>query len=203
MAFLDPTVPIATCDASDCTDCRVADSIHCHFRPAELAHFLLICMPTFLVGGAAVLGAGLMPLALWIAVCVGFFGFLEIRVMCSHCPHYAEEGSTLKCWANHGSPKLWKYRPGPMSTTEKVLFYAGLVAVWGYPLPFFATGGQWFLLGLYLLLAAGFFATLKMFLCAQCMNFACPLNGVPEPIRMKFFERNPVVGRAWAAESMD
>ncbi|GAJ20475.1 unnamed protein product, partial [marine sediment metagenome] len=28
------------------------------------------------------------------------------------------EINTLKCWANYGSPKLWKYRPGPMSLNE-------------------------------------------------------------------------------------
>ena len=53
-----------------------------------------------------------------IALCVGFFGFIETRVLCSHCPHYAEEGASLRCWANYGSPKLFKYRPGPMSTTS-------------------------------------------------------------------------------------
>ena len=197
MAFLDPIIPIATCEASDCTDCPVADCVHCHFRPAELAHFLLICMPSFLVGGAAILAVGLTPLLIWVAVIVGYFGFIEIRVMCSHCPHYAEEGATLKCWANHGSPKLWKYRPGPMSTTEKAVFFGGFVVVWGYPLAFFVVSGLWFLLGLYVLLTAGFFVTLKMFLCTQCMNFACPLNGVPDPVRAAFFRRNPSVGQAW------
>ena len=33
------------------------------------------------------------------------------------------------------------------------------------------------------------------------MNFACPLNGVPDPIRAAFFIRNPIVGRAWSAGS--
>ena len=201
MAFLDPTVPIATCEASDCTDCPVADCVHCHFRPAELAHFLLICMPSFFVGGAAILAVGLTPLLIWVAVIVGYFGFVEIRVMCSHCPHYAEEGATLKCWANHGSPKLWKYRPGPMSTAEKIVFIGGFVVVWGYPLAFFVVSRLWLLLGLYVLLTAGFFVTLKMFLCTQCMNFACPLNGVPDPVRAAFFRRNPIVGRAWSAGS--
>jgi hypothetical protein len=32
-----------------------------------------------------------------------------------------EKGNTLGCSANHGSPKLWKYRPGPMSTVGSVL----------------------------------------------------------------------------------
>lgn len=197
MAFADPSVPIATCEASDCAECSVADSIHCHFRPAELAHFLLISIPAFLVGGAAVLSVGLTPLFIWVAIIVGFFGFVEIRVMCSHCPHYAEDGATLGCWANHGSPKLWKYRPGPMSTAENVVFFGGFVVVWGYPLAFLVVGGLWFLLGLYVLLTTSSFVTLKMFLCSKCMNFACPLNGVPDEARIMFFERNPSVGRAW------
>jgi hypothetical protein len=128
---------------------------------------------------------------------LGFFGFIEIRVMCSHCPHYAEEGKSLKCWANYGSPKLWKYRPGPMSAKEKTVFFGGLVAVFGYPLGFFINGGLWYLLGLYILLTAGFYTTLKRSFCSKCMNFACPLNGVPDPVRQKFWECNPVVGKAW------
>jgi hypothetical protein len=132
-----------------------------------------------------------------VAIIVAFFGFIEIRVMCSHCPHYAENGSSLGCWANHGSPKLWKYRPGPMSTTENLAFFGGLVVVWGYPVTFFIIGGLWFLLILYVFLTTSFFVTLKMFLCSKCINFACPLNGVPEKTRLKFFERNSSVGRAW------
>jgi hypothetical protein len=203
MPFLDPSLPIATCSASGCTDCPVAGSVHCHFRPAELVHFLLISLPTFLVGGAGVLSAGWLPLAVWVAVIVGFFGFVEIRVLCSHCPHYAEEGSSLKCWANHGSPKLWKYRPGPMSSAEKTVLLAGFAVVWGYPLAFFVLGGLWFLLGVYLLMASGFFVTLKVYLCSRCMNFACPLNGVPDSVRGAFFERNPVVADAWKDASRD
>ena len=158
---------------------------------------LLVCLPSFLVGGAAILAVGLVPLVVWIALCVAFFGFIEIRVMCSHCPHYAEEGSSLRCWANYGSPKPWRYRPGPMSTAEKVVFIGGFIVVWGYPLGFFAAAGYWYLLALYVLLTAGFFVTLKRSFCSRCMNFACPLNGVPDPVRREFWELNPVVGRAW------
>jgi len=197
MAFLDPATPIATCSAADCADCPVAASIHCHFRPKDLSHFLLISLPGFIIGGGAVLGFGVWPLAVWVAIIGGFFGLLEIRVMCSHCPHYAEPGDTLGCWANHGSPKLWRYRPGPMSPLEKAVFFGGLVAVWGYPLVFLAMGHSWFLLTVYVLTSSAFFVTLKMFLCSRCMNFACPLNGVGEAERNLFFERNPAVADAW------
>jgi len=197
MAFLDPLKPIATCVASECANCPVAKEVHCHFRPQELAHFLLICLPGFIVGGAGVLAWGLWSLVFWIAIIIGFFGFIEIRVMCSHCPHYAEDGATLGCWANHGSPKLWKYRPGPMSVVEKMIFFAGLVVVWGYPLPFIVIGKLWFWFVLYILSSAAFFATLKLFLCSQCMNFACPLNSVGQATRDQFFQRNPSVAEHW------
>jgi hypothetical protein len=160
----------------------------------------MIALPAFLVGGAAVLHIGGWWLGLWLALIVGYFNFLEIRVMCSHCPHYAEEGKTLKCWANNGSPKLWKYRPGPMSLVEKILFLGGFVVIWGYPLPFLVLGMQWFQFFLYALLVTGFFMTLKEFLCSQCINFACPLNGVDKATRLEFFKKNPVVAEAWGVD---
>jgi hypothetical protein len=175
----------------------VADSISCHFGSGDLLHFYLIMFPAFLVAGAGILSVGLVPLLIWIGIVFSFFGFIEIRVMCSHCPHYAEDGSTLRCWANYGSPKLWKYRPGPMSVAENVVFFAGLVAVFGYPLAFFVARGLWLLLVVYILVTTAFFVTLKRFLCTRCMNFACPLNGVAEPIRQLFWEQNPKVKEAW------
>jgi hypothetical protein len=197
MQFLDSSVPIATCEAPGCEGCRVADSVQCHFGSGDIIHFYLMFLPVLLVGGAGIFAVGWVPLTVWIAIIVSFFGFIEIRVMCSHCPHYAEEGSSLRCWANYGSPKLWEYRPGPMSTAENVVFFAGLAVVFGYPLGFFVTSGVWFLLVLYALLATAFAVSLKRFLCSRCMNFACPLNGVPDHVRMAFWERNPRVGEAW------
>ena len=84
-----------------------------------------------------------------------------------------------------------------MSVIEKLIFFGGLAVVWGYPLPFFWTGELWFLLVLYFLTNAAFFATLKLFFCSQCMNFACPLNSVGKATRDQFFQRNPSVAEHW------
>jgi hypothetical protein len=54
-----------------------------------------------------------------------------------------------------------------------------------------------FLLIVYLITTASFFVTLRMFLCSQCMNFACPLNRVKDEVRREFFERNPKIAGAW------
>ncbi len=197
MAFPDPTHPIATCSATSCVDCPVSAKVHCHFRPKDLIHFLLVSFPGFIIGGAVVFAFNQWLMVVYIAIIVGFFGFLEIRVMCSHCPHYAEEGLTLSCWANHGSLKLWKYRPGPMTKSEKFWFFAGLVITWSFPLPFFHLAEAWLLLLLYLLTNAAFYTTLKFFFCSKCMNFACPLNGVDQAVRELFYQRNPSVAEHW------
>ena len=195
--FLDPKKPIATCISEACDNCSLSETLHCHFTLKDLIHFLLIAFPSFLLGGAGIFhknGWWLLP---WLIIIIGYFGFVEIRVMCSHCPHYAEEGSSLKCWANYGSPKIWKYRPGPMTFWEKSIFFTGLVLVWGYPLYFLISDFQLFLLIVYLITAAGFFTTLRMFLCSQCMNFACPMNTVKNEVCRCFFECNPKIAKAW------
>jgi hypothetical protein len=200
--FLNTEKPISTCQAESCDDCVVKNSIHCHFTLKDLIHFLLISLPPFLLGGVGIYNRSGWLLAPWILFVIAFFGFIEIRVMCSHCPHYAEPESALKCWANYGAPKLWKYRPGPMSVMEKMIFFSGFAMVWGYPLIFLVVGGQWLLFVAYGLTTAGFFMTLVNFLCGQCMNFACPLNKVGAQGRIEFFKQNPVVAKAWGKEAL-
>lgn len=200
MLFLDPNKPINTCVSERCNGCAVRKTLHCHFRPTDLIHFLAIALPAFLLGGAGVYHVSGSLLVLWLVMIVGFFGFLEIRVMCSHCPHYAEPDNTLKCWANYGCPKIWNYRPGPMSFMEKFLFFGGFAIIWGYPLIFLLIGMQWFLLIVYVISAVGFFMTLKIFLCSQCMNFACPLNGVIDSVKQEFFKQNPEVAKVWGVD---
>lgn len=197
MAFLDPSRPISTCAEDTCEGCPVRSALHCHFTLRDLLGFLLISLPGFVLGG---IGIGLVqPLWLvpWIGWALAFFGLVEIRVMCSHCPHYAERGRTLSCWANHGSPKLWTYRPGPMSGAEKLVFWIGLIPIWAFPALFLALSGSWALLAAFLAASAGFFVVLRWRNCSQCMNFACPLNRVGEEMKNAFLARNPVVAQAW------
>jgi hypothetical protein len=201
MKFLDPNKPIATFSSETCNNCTVSNSLHCHFTLRDLMHFLVIASPSFLLGGAGIYHISGWLLVPWLMLIIGYFGFVEIRVMCSHCPHYAEEGISLKCWANYGSPKIGKYRAGPMTLLEKVLFLVGLVLVWGYPFFFLIVKFQLFLLLVYLLSAAGFSMTLRTFFCSHCMNFACPLNTVENELRRGFFERNPEVAKAWAIDA--
>ncbi len=197
--FLDSSKPITTCSQSSCEDCPLLDSLHCHFKGKDLARFLVAVFPAFIIGGVGVYRQGIWFLASWLVFIVSYFGLIEIRVMCSHCPHYAEPGSSLKCWANYGSPKLWRYRPGPMSTMEKVVFLAGLLLIFGYPPALFLMTAKWLLAALYSVAVAGAYLFMRKSMCSQCMNFACPLNLVDEDRRKAFFRRNPAVSAAWGS----
>ena len=204
--FLDPKQTLYTCKQKNCKSCNVPGEISCHFSLKQLLHFLSIAIPPFFIGFMG-LHYGLYKwnvLAIWLGIIIAFFGFIEIRVMCSHCPHYAEpELKNLKCWANYGSPKVWKYRPGPMTKTETVIFLTCLTIVFLYPIPLFFLKQQWFFTIIHLLTVTAFFSTLKSCICIKCMNFACPLNSVEEKSRNKFFKQNPRVAKAWGKHFED
>ena len=196
------TKPIATCVRSDCEDCNLRGRIHCHFSLRDLVGFMAVVFPSFLFGVWGMLrmdGGLLLP---WAVLCLGFFGIVEVRVLCTHCPHYAEPGRFLHCWANPGSPKLWKYRPGPMNLWEKLILLGGFGFIWGYPLAILILGSEWLLMAAFVLASVGFFVILKRVFCSRCMNFACPLNGVLETINQEFDSMNPSAAGGWRSDSM-
>ena len=197
MSVLDPEKPIMTCESESCDDCAIRNNVHCHFSLKDWLYFMLISFPSFLLGGVGIFHSNGWLLIPWLIIIIAFFGFIEIRVMCSHCPHYAEPSTSLKCRANYGSPKLWKYRPGPMTINEKLIFFGGFAVVWGYPLPILIPGEQFILLLLYSVATIGFFIVLIVFMCSRCMNFACPINRVDKNVRDQFFSKNPIAAKGW------
>ncbi len=198
MKFLDPKKTIFTCKETDCAGCDVKNKVTCHFTQGHLVKFLVIAFPSFILGGIGAFLYSWWALVIFIATLPLYFGLLEIRVMCSHCPHYAEpETKTLTCWANYGSPKLWKYRPGPMSIWEKIFFLLGMLVVFFSPAFFMLLSGRYILLTVYLAYVAVGFVCLLTFLCTRCMNFTCPFNRVKKDVRNKFFEHNPRVKDDW------
>lgn len=192
--FLDEGKPLSTCTKETCEGCKAGETVICHFNLKLLMRFLMVAIPSFII---AIIGiclnhwAFLIP---WVLSVLLYFGLVEIRVMCSHCPHYAEPGTkTLKCWANYGSPKIWKYRPGPMSIMENIVFFAGLAIIFLYPLVIMLLSGQFILTAIYLVYTAGAFYLMKRFMCTRCMNFACPLNVADEETKEEFKNNNPRV----------
>jgi len=196
--FLDPKQPLHTCKEEKCDGCHVSKTLFCHFTGKRLVWFMGMFMPLFLFAGYGMFTFSVWVFAAWLAFTFSFFGLIEIRVMCSHCPHYAEpELNSLKCWANYGSPKIWKYRPGPMSLMESIIFFAGFIIILAPPAIVLGLQERFWLMGIYLGALILVFSLLHIFYCRHCINFACPLNAVKKKDREEFFEKNPGVKDAW------
>ena len=187
---------------SECADCPIAGRLKCRFASGDLAHFMatfaVFALPA--VVGVIQGGYGWYLLG-WAAFCLFFFELWEIRILCSHCPYYAEKGRTLHCIANYGSFKAWKYHPEPISKNETVQLLIGFAILIGYPFPLMLLGGQFLWAIVALWGAVTFFWTLRKYTCSQCVNFSCVLNTVPQEVVDAYLARNPVMRQAWDAMS--
>lgn len=183
---------------SECRDCPIAGRLKCRYNTGDLLRFIGLFL-AFLVPALVgmVLGGYGWFLLGWAGLAVIFFGFWEIRILCSHCPFYAEKSATLHCIANFGCPKLWRYRPEPISSSEKIQLAIGFVMVCGYPFPFLILGEQFILLLVTALELAVFFLGLQRYTCSRCVNLSCLLNRVPKEVVDEYLKLNPVMRKAW------
>lgn len=196
----NPSMPCTWQPISECQGCSIKGSLMCRFNSKDLVRFLMNCLPFGIVAIAGAIRAGYgRYLFLWLAYSLFFFFVWEARILCSHCPMWAEESRVLHCHANHGVIKIWKYRPGPMSRSEQVQFIVGALLLIGFPFIFLLLGKEYLLtlIGLATAINAAFF--LRETACRECINFSCPMNVVPKRIVDAYLERNPVMRAAWEA----
>jgi hypothetical protein len=183
---------------SDCQDCGLAADLMCRFERGDLIGFLLAFLPF----GAAVIAGMMMGgfgwyLVGWVVFLFFFFFVWEARVLCSHCPYWAGEGRVLRCHANYGVIKLWRYRPEPMSRSEKIQSMIGFAILGGFPFPFLLLGGQYVLALVAFLSGLSFAFNLRKHGCTRCVNFSCPINAVPKEVVDQYLRRNPIMRAAW------
>ncbi len=183
-----------------CRNCSIEGRLMCHFDVRDSVNFFMVILPAMVTAVIGIIQAGYAwHLPVWVAYWVFFFFVWEARVLCSHCPMWAEEGRVLRCHANYGVIKLWKYRPGPMSRAEQAQFIAGGLIGIGYALLLMALGGQWsWGVALVAALVSGTY-NLRKISCSRCIHFSCPGNAVPKPVVDAYLRRNPVIRAAWEA----
>jgi hypothetical protein len=198
---MDTKIPVEICmlqEESVCEDCGIEGELMCRFERGDLATFLLLFIPFGVAAIAGVIRAGYGLYLIGFAAFAFFFFFVwEARILCSHCPYWAEEGNVLHCHANYGVFKIWKYNPKPMSQSEQVQFLAGALILIVYPFPFMLLGGEYLLAVIALSSAVGFAYNLIRNTCTRCVNFSCPLNRVAKPVVDAYLRRNPVMRVAW------
>jgi hypothetical protein len=185
--------------ADDCAGCGLAGRLMCRYDRRDSVVFFMAALPFFFTSivGSILGGYGGWLLA-WLAYALFFFTVWEGRVLCSHCPYWAEEGRILRCHANYGVFKLWRYRPGPMSRWEQAQFVAGALLLVGFPFPLLLAAREFLPAAVCLVSLASAVYFVYRNACTRCVNFSCPFNAVPPQTRAEFFRRNPPIARAWA-----
>lgn len=183
---------------TSCEGCALNGPLICRFETRDTFHFFMIFLPFFMTifGGMIVSGYGWWLFG-WLAYMLFFFFVWEGRVLCSHCPFWAKEELVLRCHANYGVIKIWRYRPEPMNRSEQIQFLVGALLLVTYPLFFLVIGREYLLASIGLASATSFGYLLRRSICSRCINFSCPLNNLPTNMRQAFFERNPRITRAW------
>ena len=198
---LQPQNPYTICmwqPLSECENCSLYNRLKCRFNPQDLYHFVALFLSFVFPSLIGMVKAEYTWYILgWIGFWLFFFEFWEIRILCSHCPYYAEKSSTLHCIANYGSLKVWKFNPGPITTSEKVQLFTGFIILGGYPFPFLVWGSQFILAFLALWALIIFFWTLRKYTCSACVNFSCVLNTVSDDVVELYLDKNPVIKKAW------
>jgi hypothetical protein len=185
-------------ESNECTDCKLEKKLICHFQTKYLLSFIGLFFIFVITASIGVIIAGFGWFLLgWVGFWLFFFEFWEIRILCSHCPFYAEEGRTLHCIANYSSLKIWKYRPEPMNTTEKIQLIIGFIILVGYPLIFLIIGRQLLILVISIIEIFIFFSFLMIRRCGKCVNFSCPFNRVNKECVDTFLKNNPTMREAW------
>ncbi|RLB86310.1 MAG: hypothetical protein DRH26_17465, partial [Deltaproteobacteria bacterium] len=81
---------------SNCTGCTISGKLKCRSSVFEWFKFILL-FSVFLVPGLIGMNrGGYSDQIFWMFVFwIFFFGFWEIKILCSHCPHYAKESFLL------------------------------------------------------------------------------------------------------------
>jgi hypothetical protein len=138
-----------------------------------------------------VIGRFWVGLAIWGLLAVLFFGYVEALILCRHCPHYAETGSTLRCHANWGLPKIPGYDPRPLNRVESLVWLVYVAVLFLYNIPFFVISQQWLLLVITTWGAIVWAWTVQRTQCTRCYHLTCPVNRVPPDVRRVFYENYP------------
>ncbi|OGO15153.1 MAG: hypothetical protein A2Z14_18235 [Chloroflexi bacterium RBG_16_48_8] len=185
---------------TECGVCSIETNLNCRFDWGDLAYFAAIFSPPAITAVIGMLLGGFGWYLLgWAGYAIFFFFVWEARILCCHCPFWAEESRVLHCLANYGVIKIWRYHPEPMSRSEQAQFLIGAGILVLYPLPFLILGEQYLLTVILLVGLISFWFSLKKHVCSHCVNFSCPLNGVPKSIVDVYLQRNPMMRLAWEA----
>ena len=164
----------------------------CVYSKQDLVGFAVLFMNIFFPFTAGMIqGKHYLGLLVWIILSIIFFGYIEALVLCRHCPHYKEDGKTLRCHANWGLPKIPSYDPRPMNRVEQVVWLLYATILLFFWVPFFIAFKQWVYLAWASVSSFVSIYTVLLTRCNRCYMLSCPVNRVPEEVKQIFYKYYP------------
>lgn len=190
------SIPCLWRDEEECNTCELSGKLHCHLDKSHAlifgTPFIAYMIPTIIGLIFLPLPANIVGISVWIGYLVFFFLWWEPRILCSHCPFYAEPNTqTLHCSINYGFRKTTTYNPEPATNWEQAQFIIGVILIFGIPSIFLIFDNQWIILLIGLGAIVWWVIVLQKYICTDCINFSCVLNKVPEDLKKKFIGKNP------------
>ena len=86
----------------------------------DFLYWILVVSVPFLTACVAIAEKSMVGLVIYIIACISLVMVL-LRFYCIHCPHYHQEGKTLKCMFFWWMPKFFKAKSTPLSLLEKLI----------------------------------------------------------------------------------
>ncbi|MDC7126709.1 MAG: hypothetical protein PQJ46_14150 [Spirochaetales bacterium] len=178
--------------------CDIHQNLLCRHNKKETQFMFFMMLPFYITsfGGLIKVGMGLWIIP-WVAYITFFFIIIEGNIICGHCPYYDMPGKTLKCPGNYGVPKLFKYKPGPMSKAERILFIITAFSTLMYPVVLLTIAKEYLLVAI---AAASIIQLVLIFrkcICNRCVNFSCPNNTTDKSLKDAYFAQNTTMSEAW------
>ena len=194
-------IPCTMQSSQSCSDCSLQGDLMCRFDRRDMLHFFLLILPFAVTSIAGAVRADMgRYLWLWLGYALFFFFVWEAYILCRHCPYWAGRDRMLRCHANYGVFKIWRYTPRPMSRWEQAQFIIGALILVLYPFSFLLVGREFLLAFIALCTLLNGIYELKTTICTRCVNFSCPLNAVPPRILQAYLSRNPEIMAAWKTD---
>jgi len=170
----------------------------CRYDIKDSLLFVIAMLPYIIVSivGSIKVGLGVWLWA-WLAYAGIFFILIEPLVLCRYCPYWDLPGKTLKCHANYGVLKLFKYKPGESTLLEKTLFIITALIFFCIPLCLLIIGKSYLLFAIGSSSLFSFIYVAKNTICTKCINFSCPINSINKETKKQYLEQNKVMKDAY------
>jgi hypothetical protein len=155
-------------------------------RFSDCLYWNLFFFIPLIIGCVAIANTSVPWVVGYLLLSASVFFVVVYRFFCTHCPHYVEGDSTIKCLFLWGIPKYFKAQPGPYSSLE-LMATAASVLVW-VAFPLFWLYLHPGLLAAYVASIVVLVSTMRRYECGRCIHFDCPGNTVAEDVKARHLQ---------------